>query len=302
MCPYTDNRLYFIQIQSSTTPIIKADLHYNSMQLHILRSKGEMENTVKTKNNEYYVVDVTRILRFIWQKIGIVILVSILTAAIGFSIATFLIPPSYSSSILLYVNNTSFSVNDLGFSISSSEISAAQSLVKTYSVLLKNRTTLERVRDEIDLDYTWEEMYYMIEAKSEKETEVMKVIVTCGNASHAAKIANGIAKVLPQRVSEIVEGSSMEVVDSAMVNSHKVAPSTTKYTAFGLILGALIVISILAIITIMDNTIHEDSYIVNTYDYPILAKIPNLMGDGGKKYGYYYKYKTDPTANGEEKK
>ncbi|MBR4282950.1 MAG: hypothetical protein IKT35_04470, partial [Clostridia bacterium] len=139
-----------------------------------------MENKVRTKSNEYYVVDVTRILRYIWQKIGIVILVSILTAAIGFSITTFLIPPSYSASILLYVNNTSFTMNDLGFSISSSEISAAQSLVKTYSVLLKNRTTLERVKAEIGLDYTWEEMYYMIEAKSEKETEVMKVIVTCG--------------------------------------------------------------------------------------------------------------------------
>ena len=254
-----------------------------------------MENKVRTKSNEYYVVDVTRILRYIWQKIGIVILVSILTAAIGFSITTFLIPPSYSASILLYVNNTSFTMNDLGFSISSSEISAAQSLVKTYSVLLKNRTTLERVKAEIGLDYTWEEMYYMIEAKSEKETEVMKVIVTCGNASHAAQIANGIAKVLPQRVAEIVEGSSMEVVDSAMVNGFKVAPSTTKYTALGLLIGAIGTMGILAVITIMDNTIHDDEYIVNTYDYPILAKIPNLIGHDGKKYGkygYYYKYQS----------
>ncbi|MBR2152233.1 MAG: hypothetical protein IJ944_02970 [Clostridia bacterium] len=260
-----------------------------------------MENKVRTKSNEYYVVDITRILRFIWQKIGIVILVSVLTAGIGFSMAAFLIPPSYSSSILLYVNNTAFSMNDIGFSISSSEISAAQSLVKTYSVLLKNRTTLERVKAETGLSYTWEEMYYMIEAKSEKETEVMKVIVTCGNASHAAKIANGIATVLPQRVAEIVEGSSMEVVDSAQVNGFKVAPSTTKYTALGLLVGAIGTMAILAIITIMDNTIHEEEYIVNTYDYPILAKIPNLIGGDGKKYGkygkygYYYKYESKKT-------
>ncbi len=256
-----------------------------------------MEKTMNTKSNEYYVVDLTRILKLIWSKIGIVILVSILTAGIGFSIATFLIPPSYSSSILLYVNNTSFSVNDLGFSISSSEISAAQSLVKTYTVLLKNRTTLERVKDEVELGYSWQELQEMIEAKPEKETEVMRIDVTCGNAAHAAKIANGIAKVLPQRVSEIVEGSSMEVVDSALVNSRKVAPSTTKYTALGLLLGAFITVGILTIIAIMDNTIHEDEYIVNTYDYPILAKIPNLIGDGGKRYGYYYRYKSNPNTN-----
>ena len=30
-------------------------------------------------------------------------------------------------------------------------------------------------------------------------------------------------------------------------------------------------------------------YITNVYDYPILAKVPNLMDSGSKKYDYYYK-------------
>ena len=102
----------------------------------------------------------------------------------------------------------------------------------------------------------------------------------------------------------------MEVIDSAMVYPGKVAPDTTQYTMLGLLIGAIGTMAILAVITIMDNTIHEESYIVNTYDYPILAKIPNLMGDDSKKYGYYYKYKSKsknyeyatPTADGEEKK
>lgn len=256
-----------------------------------------MEKTKKASSNEYFVIDFGRIMKYLWRKVWIIILVSILTAGIGFAYCTFAIAPTYSSSIMLYVNNTSFSVNDLGFSISSSEISAAQSLVKTYTVLLKNRTTLERVIKETGLNYTYGQVYAMIEAKPVQETEIMGITVTCEDPYHAEKIANAIAVVLPKRVAEIVEGSSMEVVDSARVNVNKVAPSTTKYTAVGFFVGAVISMGIFIIIAIMDNTIHDDEYITDTYNYPILAKIPDLMGDSGKKYGYYYKYKSVPSSD-----
>jgi len=246
-----------------------------------------MENSQNIKN-EYYVIDIPHIVKSVWHRIWVVIVSSIIAAAIGFSISAFLITPTYSSSIMLYVNNSSFSVSDIGFSISSSEISAAQSLVKTYTVILKNRTTLERVVEEAEVSYNWEELHDMIEAEPVKETEVMGVTVTCENPYHAEKIANGIAKVLPQRISEIVEGSSMEVVDSAVVNKEKVAPSVTKYTALGFIVGATLSLIALVVIALLDNTIHDDEYITKTYDYPILAKIPNLVESGGKRYGYYY--------------
>ncbi len=248
-----------------------------------------MENQEKIKS-EYYVVDLAHIVKIVWKKIWLVIISSVIAAAIGFSIAAFAIAPTYSSSIMLYVNNSSFSVSDIGFSISSSEISAAQSLVKTYTVILKNRTTLERVIDETGLDYTWEELSEMIEAEPVNETEVMGVTVVCENARDAQVIANGIAKILPQRISEIVEGSSMEVVDSAVVNNQKIAPSVTKYTVVGFVLGALVSLIYLVIYAMLDNTIHDEEYIIKNYDYPILAKIPNLVENGTRKYGYYKKY------------
>lgn len=237
---------------------------------------------------DYYVIDLAHIVKVIWQRLWVVVLVSVLTTAIGFSMAAFVIPPTYSSSIMLYVNNSSFSVGDLGFSISSSELTAAQSLAKTYTVLLKNRTTLERLINEIHTDYTWEEIYDMIESGPVNETEVMQVTVTCRNPYDAQRIANGIAKVLPQRVAEIVEGATMEVVDSAVVELEKVAPSVAAYTAVGFLLGVLLSVLVLVIIALMDNTVHDEEYVIRAYDYPILAKVPSLNATGGKKYGYTY--------------
>lgn len=242
-------------------------------------------NEKSTKDG--YVVDLAHIVRTVWHKIWLVAIVSILTAVIGFSCAAFLIAPTYSSSVMLYVNNSSFNVGDLGFSISSSELTAAQSLAKTYTVLLKNRTTLQRLIDETGIKYDWEDVYDMIESGPVNTTEVMRVTVTCTDPYEAEKIANGIATVLPQRVAEIVEGASMEVVDSAIADTQKVAPSVALYTATGFIIGAMFTMAVLIALALMDNTIHDEEYIIKTYDYPILAKVPDLLDTGNKRYGYY---------------
>lgn len=241
-------------------------------------------------SKDYYVIDLAHVAKYVWHRIWAVAVTGVLAAAIAFSFAAFVITPTYSSSIMLYVNNSSFTVGDLGFSISSSEISAAQSLVKTYTVLLKNRTTLEKIIDETKVNYTWEELYEKIEAAPVNETEIMEVTVTTNDPYEAEKIANGIAKVLPKRVSEIVEGSSMEVVDSAIANTKKVAPSITKYTAIGFVLGVFLSLALLVILSLLDNTIHDEEYILNNYGYPILAKIPDLLDSGTKKYSYYNSY------------
>lgn len=244
-------------------------------------------NQNKSNAKEYYVIDIAHIAKSVWRRLWMVVASGVMAAVIAFSIAAFAIKPTYSSSIMLYVNNSSFTVGDIGFSISSSEITAAQSLVKTYTVLLKNRTTLEKVIDTTGVNYTWEELYEMIEAEPVNETEIMQITVTATNPYEARDIANGIATVLPKRVSEIVEGSSMAVVDSAKADTEKIAPSQTKFTAIGFVLGVLVSLLVLVVLAMLDNTIHDEEFILNNFDYPILAKVPDLTNAGAKKYGYY---------------
>ena len=242
-----------------------------------------------TKNREYYTIDLAHIFSTLLKRVWLIALVTIVSAVLCFAYAAFIIPPTYSSEIMLYVNNSSISVGSASFSISSSEITAAQSLVKTYGVLLENKTTLEAVIEKSGVDYTWQELDEMVTASSVKDTEVLRVTVICEDPYDAAKIANCIAEVLPQRISEIIEGSSMEVVDSASVNLDKVAPSITKYTAVGGIFGLLASIVVIIIMAIADDKIHDEEYILNNYDYPILAKVPDLYSPDAKGYAYYKK-------------
>ena len=248
-----------------------------------------MENK-ENNSNQFYTVDLLHIMKTLLHNAWVIVICGILAAAIGFGVSAFVIAPKYSSSVMLYVNNSSFSLGNTEFSISSSEISAAQSLVKTYAEILDNRTTLERVIEKAEVDYGYEELSDMIVAAPSNDTEIMKVTVTTTDPNESAKIANSIAEVLPARIAEIIDGATMEVVDYAVPNHQKVSPSITKYTAIGMILGVLLACGVLTVLAILDDTIHDEDYVLRTYDYPILATVPDLVGSGGKRYGYYSRY------------
>lgn len=254
-----------------------------------------MEKQDKNINREYYTIDVLHVVKLLWRRAWLIALSGLLAAAMGFSIAAFAIAPTYSSHIKLYVNNSSFSLGNTSFSITSSELTAAQGLVRTYGEILDSRSTLQRVIEKAEVDYTWKQLSRMITYEPSNDTEIMRVSVTCEDPYEASLIANTIAEVLPIRINEIIDGASMEVVDSAIPETGKVGPSITRFTAVGMILGVLVAVVVLTIVALMDDTIHDEEYVLNTYDYPILGKVPNLLNTGSKSYSYYSQ-KTPPRA------
>lgn len=247
----------------------------------------------KQNERDYASIDLMQIIKSLWKKAWIIVIAMILVGIIGFSVAAFAITPTYSSSVMLYVNN-GMSVGDI-FQLTSSQITGARSLVDTYIVMLQNRTTLNKVIEKADVPYDFEDLEDMIKAESVNGTEIIRITVTSTDPYEAAEIANAIAIVLPARISEIIKGSSMEVVDSAAVNLKKVAPSITGYTVVGMLVGAIISVLVLIVIDMRDDTIRSEEYILQNYDYPILAKIPDLTNADSKSYGYYYKSKTHHT-------
>ena len=260
--------------------------------------------------NDIVEIDLMHIIEVLLGRIWTIIISGAIGAVALFAVSTFLITPKYQSSAMFYVNNNNLNIGSASFSISSSDISASQSLVDTYIVILKTRNTLETVIDKSNLKYSYAQLSSMISAAAVNSTEVFKVTVTSDSPVEACKIANSIAEVLPDKISEIVTGSGAKVVDYAVVNATKVSPSIKKYTAIGLLVGAAIACAIIILEDIFDDTIRDDSYLLTKYeDIPTLAVIPNLLNDKtgsyyynnyAYKYGAYYKKPDDNKA--EDKK
>ena len=229
-------------------------------------------------------VDLKRALFALWSRAWIVILAGIVLAAAAFSYAYFTIAPTYSSSIKIYVNNNN--ADNQGFS--SSQLQAAQNLADTYMVILKSRSVLDKVAEQTALGYSARSLSSMITAHSINETEVFEVVVTTTDYKHSATIANAVADVLPGRISEVAQGSSVSVVDYADENPVPISPSYQKYAVLGAAIGIILSAGGIILSDVMDTTITSEDYLSHTYHkYPLLAVIPSI---NDSKNGYYKGY------------
>ena len=243
------------------------------------------------ENNNEIEIDLIKLAKALWKKALVIILIAAVFAAGAFAYTLFFISPSYDATASFFVNNSSFSVGATSFSISSSELTASNNLVNTYIYILKSRTTLEDVIAKGSLNYTYEQLSDMITSKAVQNTAAFDVTVRCSSPVEAEHIANTIAEVLPSRIAEIVDGSSVRIVDYAIVPAHRAAPSYTKNTVIGFLAGAVLAAGIISVKYLIDErndmVIHSSDDLRKLYpDIKVLALIPDMRLS--EKKGYYY--------------
>lgn len=249
-------------------------------------------------------IDLLQLAKSLIKHWWVIALASVLAAAIAFSYTYFMVTPLYESSASFYVNSKDISIGSASLSISSSEISAAKSLVDTYVIILTSRTTLNEVIKSAELDYTYSELKSMISAASVNSTEIFEVTVTSPDPEEAEKIVNTIAIVLPEKVADIVDGTSVRIVDYGVVPTERSSPSYVKNTAIGFVLGFVLSCGVIIVRDLFDDIVRSEDYLIQTYpDLPLLAVIPDLdaSGKSGYGYGYGYGYTEQPNTSASKK-
>lgn len=230
-------------------------------------------------------IDLKRLVVVLWRRLWLLLLVAAVGAGIAFSYAKFFVSPSYSSSVTLYVNNNY--VDSPGFS--SSQLTAAQDLAKTYMVIMESRNVLQTVAEQTNLGYTYNHLKGMVSATAVNETEIFEVRVTGGNYQHVTQIANAIADVLPEKITSVVEGSSVRVVDRAVENPNPVGPNYRSYMMLGAVAGFGLCLVALLVLELLDTTIYSEEYLSQRYEnIPLLTVIPGAETNTKCSYKGYY--------------
>ena len=242
-------------------------------------------------NNDEFEIDLLKLFKVLWRRALIIILVAMLAASAAFAATLLLITPTYQATASFYVNNSSISIGSMNYSISAGELSASTSLVNTYIYILKSRTTLEDVIEKAQVPYTFDALSEMVTTKAVANTAAFDVTVTSQSPTEAEHIANTIATVLPERITEIVDGSNVRIVDYAIVPAHRAGPSYSKNTVIGFLAGAVLAAAFFTVRFIVDEqndiVIHSSDELKELYpDIKILALIPDMRLS--EKKGYYY--------------
>ena len=244
----------------------------------------------KKMNNEELEIDLQQLFGALVNKAWLIGVTAVLCAVLSFAGTFFFITPTYQSTAKFYVNNSSlssFSEAALS-SITSADISASRGLVKTYIVILNTRETLNDVIDYAGVDRTYGQLKGMISAESVDSTEIFQVVVTSPDPAEAEKIANAIAYILPNRIKEIIDGTSAKVVEYAIEASAPSSPSYTRNTMLGFVIGLVLSAGLVVLQELLDITVRTEEDIAQSCKHPVLAAVPDM--EAHTKGGYYYGY------------
>ena len=140
----------------------------------------------------------------------------------------------------------------------------------------------------LNLDYTFEDISEMVSADAVNSTEVFQIVATSSNPVEAELIVDTIVKILPERISDIVDGSSVRLVDHAILPTQRSSPSYTRYAIVGLLIGFILSCGVIIIIDLMDTTIRDEDYLYQQYDIPVLAVVPDAYEKKKGSYSNYY--------------
>lgn len=233
-------------------------------------------------------IDLLELLRLLWSKAILIIAVSVVFGGMAFVGTHVLVTPLYKASVTMYVNNRTTSADAANATtLSASDLQASARLVDTYAAIIKNQAFLGAVAKDMRMEpEKAASLMNAVNIKAVNNTEVFSVSVVDPDPEYAARIANTIVKLAPDRIADIVEGSSVKIINEASVPTSIDSPNYKKNALLGLAFGFILIVAIIVIRELSDTTIKSEADFMQ-WEYPLLGSIPDLKSTGKSSSGSY---------------
>lgn len=252
-----------------------------------------MANTVNSglssgKNNrDFDQINLLAIFTELFKKLWLLILVAVIVGGSCFALSKFLITPTYRASFTAYVNNRS-QLSTVQDTISSNDVSASQQLVRAYSKIIVSKNVLSGAAESISSDLSYTQLKNMVTAQVD-DTEIITVYVVDSSPEEAYKLASAIANISTIKIADIIEGSSMKIIDMPQKPTSIYKPSYVKNTAIGCLIGVVLAAAYVIVRFLMDDKVKNENDLETRFSLPVVGVIPD-MNAIAKNANNYYEY------------
>lgn len=224
-------------------------------------------------NSKLNNIDLREFIFIIRKNFKFIIAFTLIVCLLSFLASKFVIHPKYQAEATFIVNASTSSQN---IAETYDAVQVSQMLVDTYAVILKSNTVLEKVKQDLNLDMTVEQLRNAINVQGVGTTQVLNITVKDKSPEEAEKIGNELLKIAPSEIIRTVKAGSVEIISSAKSDGKPVSPNVAVYSAIGLLAGALISLVICFVKEMLDNSFESDDDIEKYLEISIVGVIPAL--------------------------
>ena len=213
-------------------------------------------------------IDLRELLAVLLSQWLLILVVTVLGGGIAFGVSHYMIVPKYESTSQLYVLAKSTSITSLA------DIQTGTSLTNDYMVVVEGRPVLEQVIVNLSLNETYRSLKDKVTLNNPANSRILEITVRDENPAMAKKIADEIADVGSTFIAAKMVQDAPMIIQKGYADGEPVSPNIIKNTLIGAVLGAFLVMAIIVISYLFNDTIMTAEDVEKKLGLNVLGTLP----------------------------
>lgn len=230
---------------------------------------SETKETTQVIDDDAVEIDLVELFYYLRHKLAWLILAIILGGIITGAISYYLVTPKYEATAKVYM--VSASSDSL---INLSDLNLGTSLSADYEEMLRIRPIYEKITEELDLDYTYEDFLKLIDISTVGNTRVLEITVETKDPEESKNIANLLADHAENYLPDLMETSEPNVAEYAILPEEPSSPNIIMNTVIGAFAALVLLCGSFTVKFVMDDTFKSAEDVERIFGVMPLTVIP----------------------------
>lgn len=222
-------------------------------------------------------INLRDLLSYFKKRLILFIVVVLFVVSAGTIYSVFILKPEYKSQATVILSS------DKSKNTVQSEINANKNLIDTYTEVVKSHRVLDRVKSEMQIEDTYEQLVKKVTVASLKDTEIISISVVDLDKNHSYSLANRIADTFTNEIGQIYNDKSVNVLDCAVEPQKPYNVDIVKQEAIYAAAGIVLATAVIFLMFYFDRTIKTTEQIEQLFKLPIYGKVRKLETEKQKQ-------------------
>ena len=216
-------------------------------------------------------LDIMLLLRRIWEKKVLIVLVTLLFTAASLAYSIFLVTPQYSSTTKVYVVNQKKDDK----AITTQDVQLGSLLVKDYKEIILSNKVMEDSAEKSGTGITAKELAKKVSVEAPKDTRIISITVQDKDPQVASDLANTVKEVSADQIKEVTKIDDVTTLEEAKAATSPSSPNIPKNGILATALGFILAVAGVVLFELLDDRVKRAEDIEETMGLVLLGVVPD---------------------------
>ena len=217
-------------------------------------------------------LDIMLLLRRIWEKKILIVLVTLLFTALSLAVSIFIVTPQYASTTKVYVVNQT---KDEKKAITTQDVQLGSLLVKDYKEIILSNKVMEDSAEKSGTGLTAKELAKKVSVDAPKDTRIISITVQDKDPQVASDLANIVKEISADQIKEVTKIDDVTTLEEAKAATSPSSPNISRNAVLATVLGFILAVAGIVLFELLDDRVKRAEDIEETMGLVLLGVVPD---------------------------